>query len=63
MTDKNHSDSSELLKETPITKEQKAVLTQKYLEDSIEKILSGHEFETEEEKNKYREIFFEQFQN
>lgn len=42
------------------TKEQKAVLTQKYLEDSIEKILSEHEFETEEDKNNYREMLLKQ---
>lgn len=36
MTDANLPDSIELLKDTPVTEEQKAVLRQKYLEDSEE---------------------------
>ncbi len=57
----NQFDSDELITNASITEEQKIILEKKYTENMIEEVLRKCEFETEEEENKYRELFFEQF--
>lgn len=54
-------ESEELITNASITKEQKIILEKKYTENMIEEVLRKCEFETEEEENKYRELFYEQF--
>lgn len=44
-----------------ITEEEKELLTQKYIVESIEEELNGCDFETEEEKNDYRELLLDYF--
>ncbi|MCH5272678.1 MAG: hypothetical protein J1E35_03300 [Lachnospiraceae bacterium] len=51
--------TTDVIKNFSVTEEEKSVLEQKYVEDKIEEILNGHEFETEEEKNHYRESLLE----
>ena len=53
----NHFESDELITNASITEEQKISLEKKYTENMIEEILRKCEFETEEEENKYRELF------
>lgn len=52
---------TELITNAPVTKEERIALEQEYTKNSIEEILSKYEFETEEEKNKFREKFYEHF--
>lgn len=54
-------ESEELITNASITEEQKIILEKKYTENMIEEVLRKCEFETEEEENKYRELFYEQF--
>ena len=64
--DSYHGDVQEkprdVIQNLSTSQEDKEILEQKYIIDKIEETLSKYEFESDEEKNLYREILVEQFQ-
>lgn len=58
-----YENTTDIIKNLSTTEEEKSILEQKYVTDKIEETLSGYEFESNEEKDHYRELLLEQFQD
>lgn len=52
-----------ILRTLPTTEEERLAYDQNYLADKIEETLNGYNFESDEEKNHYRKILLEHYQD
>ena len=62
-SDNAHEEVTDILRTLPTTEEERLVYDQNYLAEKIEETLNGYAFESDEEKNHYREILLEHYQN
>lgn len=62
-SDSAHKETTDIIKNFSLTEEEKSILEQNYISNKIEETLNGFDFESEEERNHYREILLEHLQD